>query len=66
MTNLIGLPLETVVATLESRGYQVETVEVRSRKGVDGDCLRVIRILPLDGNTVQVAYSEFLTKVKRT
>ena len=50
---------------LEAEGYRVETVEVRSRKGVNGDSLRVIRVLKLDEKTVQITYSEFLTNVNR-
>ena len=50
---------------LEAEGYRVETVEARSRKGVNGDSLRVIRVLKLDEKTVQITYSEFLTNVNR-
>ncbi|MDD5981707.1 MAG: hypothetical protein PUC27_06130 [Clostridium sp.] len=50
---------------LEAEGYRVETVEARSRKGVNGDSLRVIRVLKLDEKTVHITYSEFLTNVNR-
>ena len=65
MTGLLGLPLEKAAAMLEAEGYRVETVEARSRKGVNGDSLRVIRVLKLDEKTVQITYSEFLTNVNR-
>lgn len=65
MTGLLGLPPEKAAAMLEAEGYWVETVEARSRKGVNGDSLRVIRVLKLDEKTVQITYSEFLTNVNR-
>lgn len=65
MTRLLGLPPEKAAAILEAEGYRVETVEARSRKGVNGDSLRVIRVLKLDEKTVQITYSEFLTNVNR-
>lgn len=65
MTRLLGLPPEKAAAMLEAEGYRVETVEARSRKGVNGDSLRVIRVLKLDEKTVQITYSEFLTNVNR-
>lgn len=65
MTGLLGLPPEKAAAMLEVEGYRVETVEARSRKGVNGDSLRVIRVLKLDEKTVQITYSEFLTNVNR-
>ena len=65
MTGLLGLPPEKAAAMLEAEGYRVETVEARSRKGVNGDSLRVIRVLKLDEKTVQITYAEFLTNVNR-
>ena len=65
MTGLLGSPPEKAAAILEAEGYRVETVEARSRKGVNGDSLRVIRVLKLDEKTVQITYSEFLTNVNR-
>ena len=65
MTGLLGLPPEKAAAMLEAEGYRVETVEARSRKGVNGDSLRVIRVLKLDEKNVQITYSEFLTNVNR-
>ena len=65
MTGLLGLPPEKAAAMLEAEGYRVEAVEARSRKGVNGDSLRVIRVLKLDEKTVQITYSDFLTNVNR-
>ena len=65
MTGLLGLPPEKAAAILEAEGYRVAPVEARSRKGVNGDSLRVIRVLKLDEKTVQITYSEFLTNVNR-
>ena len=51
---------------LRSEGYNVVSVEVRSKKGVpDGDDKRVIRVRRDEtGNTVHLAYSIFKTAVK--
>ena len=35
--NILGYPLDRAAAILERAGYRVETVEARSRKGVEGD-----------------------------
>ena len=45
--NILGYPLDRAAAILERAGYRVETVEARSRKGVEGDSKRVVRCLPL-------------------
>ncbi len=66
MKHLLGLPLETVREKLIRDGYEVRLVEARSRKGVDGDALRVIRLREIDGlpvPTVELVYSEFKTNV---
>ena len=44
--NILGYPLDRAAAILERAGYRVETVEARSRKGVEGDSKRVVRCLP--------------------
>lgn len=65
MTRVEGLELDAAVRLLEGEGYRVETVETRSRKGVDGsDAKRVIRVLELTDRperTVQLVYAEFRT-----
>lgn len=66
MTNVLGFPLEQAIAILEREGYAVETVETRSRKGVEGDSRRVVRCLPLHERsvpTVQLVFCEFKTNV---
>ena len=68
MTQVLGLPLETALMRLKNEGYEVETVETRSRKGVDGDTLRVIRqrdISSKDGiMKASLVYCNFKTEVK--
>lgn len=65
MINLLGLPLYTAKELLEAEGYMVEAVETRSRKGVDGDSKRVVRILEKndDSHTIQLVYCEFKTNL---
>ena len=69
LTKVLGLPLETAVARLKKEGYQVETVETRSRKGVDGDTFRVVRqrdISDGSGLKISLVYCCFKTKVMET
>ena len=56
MRNLLGLPLEAAEELLTRDGFAVEAVETRSKKGVDGQELRVVRALevPADVPTVQL------------
>ena len=63
MRNLLGLPLEAAEELLTRDGFVVEAVETRSKKGVDGQELRVVRALevPADVPTVQLTYSRFKT-----
>lgn len=63
LRNLLGLPLEEAEELLARDGFVVETVETRSRKGVDGRELRVVRVreIPADSPTVQLTYSRFKT-----
>ena len=65
MTKVEGLELDAAVRLLESEGFRVETVETRSRKGVEGsDAKRVIRVLELPDRpekTIQLVYAEFRT-----
>ena len=66
LMNILGYPLDRAAAILERAGYRVETVEARSRKGVEGDSKRVVRCLPLPGRsipTVQLVFCEFKTNV---
>lgn len=63
MIELLGQPLEKAVSILESKGYCVKTIEARSRKGVEGDSLRVIRITEEADGVILITYSEFKTLV---
>lgn len=66
MRHLLGLPLEAVRELLVRDGYEVRLVEARSRKGVEGDSLRVIRLRELGDSpvpTIELVYSEFKTVV---
>ena len=61
---MLGLPLETARAILAEEGFLVEAVEARSKKGVDGDSLRVVRQLAdttAEKPTVKLVYCEFKT-----
>lgn len=60
---LLGQPLDKGVEMLKSKGYCVRTVEARSKKGVDGDSLRIIRISEEANGEILVTYSEFKTIV---
>lgn len=68
LTQVLGLPLETALMRLKNEGYEVETVETRSRKGVDGDTLRVVRqreISSQDGiPKASLVYCCFKTEIK--
>lgn len=66
MTDVRGMELSAAEQMLRAEGYNVVTVEVRSKKGVpDGDDKRVIRVRRDEAdNTVCLAYSVFNTTVK--
>lgn len=62
MTSVLGFPLADAVGVLTKEGFDVETAEVRSRKGVeDGRDARVIRQIR-DGRRVTLFYSVFKTQ----
>lgn len=66
LKEVLGLPLETAVSRLKNEGYEVETVETRSRKGVDGDTFRVVRQREIPGGNVPkvlLTYCAFKTVV---
>lgn len=68
MINVLGLALSQAVSLLEAEGYAVETVEVSSKKGVQGNERRVVRqqALPvLSGGPKRICltYAVFLTDV---
>lgn len=64
--NVLGLPLATARAILVREGFTIEADEVRSKKGVEGDSLRVVRQLfdeSVDPPMVRLVYCEFRTSV---
>lgn len=63
--NILGYPLDRAAAILERAGYRVETVEARSRKGVEGDSKRVVRCLPLPGRSIPTVQLVFVNSNKR-
>lgn len=66
--SVLGLELSRAVRRLTEEGYEVETLEVRSRKGVLGNERRVIReqALPAAGGRPRVCltYAVFSTAVE--
>ena len=68
MTDVLGLELSHAVDVLERAGYEVQTQEVRSRKGVPGNERRVVRAraLPEDSGgrpRICLTYAVFCTQV---
>ena len=68
MISVLGLPLSEAVALLEAEGYAVETVEVSSKKGVQGNERRIVRqkelpVLPGGPKRICLTYAVFLTDV---
>lgn len=63
MRNLLGLPLQMAEEILTQSGYRVEAIETRSKKGVDGQSLRVIRAteIPAETPTMLLTFSRFKT-----
>ena len=57
MTNCLGFEIDLAEKVLTSEGFLVYRVEVRSKKGVDGDSYRVIRQKQTDENTVELCYT---------
>ena len=68
MISVLGLPFSEAVALLEAEGYAVETVEVSSKKGVQGNERRIVRqkelpVLPGGPKRICLTYAVFLTDV---
>lgn len=61
MTDTVGLRLDTACERLRACGYEVETVLVSSKKGQQGNELRVIK-QELIGNRAIIYYSHFITQ----
>lgn len=62
--NVLGLPLYEALGLLEAGGYSVTVKEVRSKKGLDGDECRVVRVTDDGNRNVCVTYAIFQTNVK--
>lgn len=62
--NVLGLPLNEALGLLEAGGYSVTVKEVRSKKGLDGDEDRVVRVNDNGDKNVLVTYANFQTNVK--
>jgi len=65
LTDVRGFELEKAECLLRAEGYNVVSLEVRSKKGVpEGSDKRVIRVRMVESeNTVYLAYSIFKTTV---
>ncbi len=62
MISVAGLPPDVAAERLTREGCRVQLCEARSRKGVEGDDVRVIRQTQLDENEVLLTYATFITK----
>lgn len=58
---MLGLELGEAERLLKERGYEVERVETRSRKGVEGNEARVVRERVKEGVKVELLYAVFKT-----
>lgn len=68
MIEVLGFELSHAVKTLERAGYDVTTVEVRSRKGLTGNERRVVRQQTLPSKAdrqpcICLTYAVFCTQV---
>lgn len=61
---MLGLDVESAVKMLKTEGYNVELVELSSRKGVDGNEVRVIRQRLTDHGAVPLVAELTCTTVK--
>lgn len=62
---MLGLELDTAVERLNQLGFEVELVEVRSRKGQQGNQNRVIKQEQTGDNRCKLSYSAFITETKQ-
>ena len=63
MRNVEGLELSAAINALEADGIQVTTLEVSSRKGVDGDGRRVVRAKQTGKNSAELTFAVFKTRI---
>lgn len=61
MKNVLGIELHHAEELLRAEGESVQTLEVRSRKGVNGNEARVVRQCVRDDGTVVLTYAIFKT-----
>lgn len=64
MTTLLGLPLERATDMLTKEKTAFTLKEVRSKKGTDGDDLRVIRQTVKPDGTMELCFAAFRTKLQ--
>jgi len=63
LINVLGLPLELAKEKLERDGVTISTLEIRSKKGVEGETeARVIRQENTDENHTVLSYAQFRMK----
>ena len=63
MRNVEGLELSAAINALEADGIQVTTLEVSSRKCVDGDERRVVRAKQTGENSAELTFAVFKTRI---
>lgn len=64
MISVLGLELDIAIGRLEALGYDIEVLEVRSKKGQQGDQVRVIKQELTGDNRLRLSYSSFITETK--
>lgn len=63
MKNIEGFELSKAIAALNAEGIQAQTLEVSSRKGVDGNEKRVVRAMQTGEGTALITWAWFKTRV---
>lgn len=63
MRNVEGLELTAAISALEAEGIHADTVEVSSRKGVDGNERRVVRAIQTGENSAELTFAVFKTRI---
>lgn len=60
---LLGLKLNQAIELAKGKGFAVETLEVRSKKGIENGIPIVIRQRLIDKNTIELCFSRFIIDV---
>ena len=60
---LLGLKLNQAIELAQGKGMVVETLEVRSKKGIENGIPIVIRQRLIDINTIELCFSRFIIDV---